>query len=39
VTVGPVGGLLARAVEMHAGVQFMGHHLAVLTVPTLLTLD
>lgn len=37
-TVGLVGGLLARTVRMHAGVQFMGYYLAVLTVPTLLTL-
>jgi putative tricarboxylic transport membrane protein len=37
-TVGLVGGLLARTVRMHAGVQSMGYYLAVLTVPTLLTL-
>jgi hypothetical protein len=37
-TVGLVGGLLSRAVKMHAGVQFMGFYLAVLTVPTLTAL-
>nr|WP_209044073.1 tripartite tricarboxylate transporter permease [Brevibacterium marinum] len=38
VTVGLVGGLFNRMIGMHAGVQFMGYYVAVLTVPAILAL-
>src|SRR5699024_11492011 len=38
ITVGLVGGLFNRMIGMHAGVQFMGYYVAVLTVPALLAL-
>ncbi|SMX71079.1 tripartite tricarboxylate transporter permease [Brevibacterium linens] len=37
-TVGLVGGLFNRFIGMHAGVQFMGYYVAVLTVPAILAL-
>ena len=37
-TVGTVGGLLTKFLRIHAGVQFMGYYVAVLTVPALLDL-
>lgn len=37
-TVGLVGGLLARAFRIHAGVLFMGYYVAVLSVPAILAL-
>lgn len=38
VTVGLIGGLFNRMIGMHAGVQFMGYYVAVLTVPAFLAL-
>ncbi|WP_432790114.1 tripartite tricarboxylate transporter permease [Brevibacterium sp. K11IcPPYGO002] len=38
ITVGLVGGLFNRMIGMHAGVQFMGYYVAVLTVPAILAL-
>lgn len=38
ITVGLVGGLVNRMIGMHAGVQFMGYYVAVLTVPAILAL-
>ena len=38
ITVGLVGGLFNRFIGMHAGVQFMGYYVAVLTVPAILAL-
>jgi putative tricarboxylic transport membrane protein len=35
VTMGPLGGLLYRALGFNTGVQFMGYYTAVLTVPAL----
>ena len=37
-TVGLVGGLLNKFLNMHTGVQFMGFYVAVLTVPALMAL-
>ncbi len=34
-TVGLVGGLLARLFAFNAGVQFMGYYVAVLSVPAI----
>ncbi|MDN5808093.1 MAG: tripartite tricarboxylate transporter permease [Brevibacterium sp.] len=38
ITVGLIGGLFNRMIGMHAGVQFMGYYVAVLTVPAILAL-
>ncbi|MDN6374211.1 MAG: hypothetical protein L0K12_15010, partial [Brevibacterium aurantiacum] len=38
ITVGLGGGLFNRMIGMHAGVQFMGYYVAVLTVPAVLAL-
>ncbi|WP_305094924.1 tripartite tricarboxylate transporter permease [Prescottella sp. R16] len=38
VTVALVGGLLTRFLKIHAGVQFMGYYVAILTVPAILAL-
>jgi putative tricarboxylic transport membrane protein len=38
VTVALVGGLLTRFLKIHAGVQFMGYYVALLSVPALLAL-
>jgi hypothetical protein len=38
VTVALVGGLLTRILKIHAGAQFMGYYVALLSVPALLAL-
>ena len=38
VTVGLVGGLLNKVLNVHSGIQFMGYYVALLTVPALLAL-
>jgi putative tricarboxylic transport membrane protein len=38
ITVGLVGGLLTRFFRIHAGVQFMGYYVALLSVPAILAL-
>lgn len=37
-SVAAVGGLLTRFLSLHAGVQFMGYYVAVLTVPAIVAL-
>lgn len=37
-TVGTVGGLMTKFLRIHAGVQFMGYYVAVMTVPAILDL-
>lgn len=37
-SVATVGGLLTRLLSVHAGVQFMGYYVAVLTVPAIVAL-
>lgn len=38
ITVGLVGGLLNKVLNVHTGVQFMGFYVAVLTVPQIIAL-
>lgn len=37
-TVALVGGMLTRTMKMHAGIQFMGYYVALLSVPAILAL-
>lgn len=37
-TIGSVGGLLTKYLRIHAGVQFMGYYVAVLSVPAIVAL-